>query len=312
MSFSTNVKNEISRIIPEGDCCKKAELSGMIRVGGSITIGSNMQMALEMRTENAATARKFLKLVKAAYGIETEINILRKNRLKKNNIYIVKITEETSVKKVLVDLGISDDGFFLNAGINQEIMENLCCKRSFIRGLFLGSGSVTDPDYGYHLEVVFESEDIAQVLVDLLSDFELTAKITQRKSTYLVYLKESEQISTFLSIIEAHNALFSLENTRIQKGMRNQVNRLVNCETANMNKSIDAAFKQIENIDIINSYMGLDSLPENLKELALLRLDNPEKSLKELGEMLTPPVGKSGVNHRMRKIEAIAKSYRKK
>lgn len=316
MSFSTNVKNEISRIIPEDDRCKKAELSGMIRVGGSITIGSKMQMALEMRTENAATARKFLTMVKTAYGIETEINILRRNRLKKNNIYIVKITDSENAKGLLVDLGISDDGFLVNSGISQgvnpEIFAELPCKRAFIRGLFLGSGSVTDPDLGYHLEVVFGSRDIAQVLVDLLADFDLSAKITQRKNTYLAYLKESEQISTFLSIIEAHNALFSLENTRIQKEMRNQVNRLVNCETANMNKSIDAAFRQIDNIEVIDNMLGLDKLPDNLKELAFLRLENPDKTLKELGEMLNPPVGKSGVNHRMRKIESIAKSYIKK
>ena len=312
MSFSTAVKNEISRIMPEKSCCKKAELSGLIRVGGSITIASNMQMALEMRTENAAVARKFLTLAKSAYGIETEISVLRKNRLKKNNIYRIKINDEDSVKKILVDLGISDDGFFLNSGVSREIMEDVCCKRAFIRGLFLGSGSITDPELGYHLEVIFESEDIAEILVKLLESFELHGKVIMRKNIYIVYIKESEQISTFLSIIEAHNALFSFENTRIQKGMRNQVNRLVNCETANLNKSIDAAFRQIHNIEVIDQHIGLDKLPDNLRDIARLRVENPDISLKELGELLNPPLGKSGINHRMRKLETIAKSFRKK
>jgi len=312
MSFSMAVKNEISRIIPEKECCKKAELSGLIRVGGAITIASNMKMALKIRTENAAVARKFLILSKSIYGIETEISVLRKNRLKKNNSYRIKISNEESVKTMLVDLGISDDGFFINSGVSKEIMNDVCCKRAFIRGIFLGSGSVTDPDFGYHLELIFASEDIAKILVKLLASFELNAKIIMRKNNYIVYIKDSEQIVTFLSVIEAHNALFSYENTRIHKGMRNQVNRLVNCETANLNKSIDAAFRHIKNIQIIEEYLGLDNIPENLRDTALLRVENPDISLTELGEMLNPPLGKSGINHRMRKLDTIAKSLIRK
>lgn len=312
MSFSSAIKTEIARIIPEKDHCKKSELSGLIRVGGAIMIGASMQLHLEMKTENAAVARKFLTLAKGAYGIETEIQVLRKNRLKKNNSYRVKITDEKSVRMILIDLGISDDGFFLHAGVSDEILNNVCCKRAFIRGLFLGSGSVTDPDYGYHLEIIFENEELAKIVVDLLETFELKPKISLRKNYYIVYLKESEQIVTFLSIIEAHNALFSYENTRIQKGMRNQVNRLVNCETANLNKSIDAAFRQIHNIEIIDRYIGIDNLPDNLRDVARLRIENPDISIKELGEMLNPQVGKSGVSHRLRKLETIAKTYRKK
>ena len=312
MSFSSTVKNEIARIIPGDDCCKKAELSGLIRVGGAIMIGSNMQLRLEIRTENAAVARKFLTLSKSAYDIETEISVLRKNRLKKNNTYRIVIADEANVKKILVDLGISDDGFFLNQGVSARIFESVCCRRAFIRGLFLGAGSVTDPDFGYHLEIILEDSSFAETIVELLRTFDLSPKISLRKNHYIVYIKESEQIVDFLNIIEAHNALFAYENTRIQKGMRNQVNRLVNCETANMNKSIDAAFRQLQYIETIDRYMGIENLPEGLQDLARLRIENPDTSLKELGEMLNPPVGKSGVNHRMRKIETIAKSFRRK
>ena len=312
MSFSSSVKNEIARIIPESPSCIKAELSGLIRVGGAIMIGASMQVRLEMKTENAAVARKFLTLAKKAYGIETEIEVLRKNRLKKNNIYRVKITDHQSVKMMLTDLGISDDGFFLNAGVSEDILTKVDCKRAFVRGLFLGSGSVTDPEHGYHLEIIFESEELAQIVVNLLAPFELKAKINLRKGWHVVYIKESEQIVTFLNVIEAHNALFSYENTRIQKGMRNQVNRQVNWETANMNKSIDAAFRQIHNIEMIDRHLGIENLPDMLRDVARLRIENPDISIKELGEMLNPKIGKSGVSHRLKKLETIAKNYRKK
>lgn len=312
MSFSTTVKNEIARTIPESKCCKKAELSGLIRVDGTILIGAKWQLSLEVKTENAAVARKFLKLMKLVYNIETQMSILRKNRLKKNYSYRIKIAEADKIKDILVDLGISDDGFFLNSGVSREINENSCCKRAFLRGVFLGSGSVIDPETGYHMELVLEDEEFAKLLVTLLNSFELTPKINERKGYYIVYLKESEQIVTFLSIIGAYNGVFAYENIRIQKGVRNKVNRLVNCETANLNKSIDASFKQIENIKLIDEKIGIENLPENLQIIANLRLENPDVSLRELGEMLHPPLSKSGINHRIRKIDAISKKIREK
>lgn len=306
MSFSSKTKNALARILPESKCCQIAELAGLVRIGGTILISSHNQIGLELSTENAAVARKVLKLAKIIFSVETEIRVQRKVRLRKNNIYLVRIPPHNEVEVILNTLGITKEGILLDPGISPPIVEQKCCVRSYLRGVFLGAGSVSDPESAYHLEININDLQYAQALVELLAQFELKAKISTRKNGYIIYLKESEQIVTFLNVIGAHAALLDFENTRIQKEMRNQVNRLVNCETANLNKTINASLRQIENIQLINRVIGLDKLPPPLKQVAELRLENPDISLKELGEMAEPKLGKSGINHRMRKLEEIA------
>ena len=184
------------------------------------------------------------------------------------------------------------------------------CIRAFLRGAFLGGGSISDPEKNYHMEFVTNNEDFANSLKDLINSLGFNSKIVSRKNNYVVYLKESEQISDLLSIIGAHNALLSLQNTKIVKEMRNNVNRIVNCETANLSKTVNAAVRQVENIRFIQETIGISSLPENLQEIARIREEYEDMTLKELGEMLNPPIGKSGVNHRLRKIEEIANKLR--
>ena len=199
-----------------------------------------------------------------------------------------------------------------NPGINERLVRKECCKRSYLRGVFLGAGSLSDPENSYHLEIVTNSEEYSEALVQLMNAFGLDPHISSRKNNLVVYLKESEQIVDYLNIIGAHHALLELENIRIQKDMRNQVNRLVNCETANMNKTIDAAFHQTQNIELIAARLGFEKLSPQLRAVAEARLDNPEVSLKELGQLMDPPLGKSGINHRMRKLEEIAEQLREK
>ena len=311
MSFSSKTKNALARIIPEDKCCQIAELAGLVRIGGTILISSHNQIGLELSTENAAVARKFLKLAKIIFAVETEIRVKRKVRLRKNNIYLVRIPPHNEVEVMLDTLGITKEGLLLNPGISPHIVEQKCCLRSYLRGVFLGAGSVSNPESAYHLEISINDLQYAQALVDLLAEFELKAKISSRKNNYIIYLKESEQIVTFLNVIGAHSALLDFENTRIEKDMRNQINRLVNCETANLNKTINASLRQIENIRVIDQVIGLDKLPPTLGQVAQLRLENPSISLKELGEMMEPRLGKSGVNHRMRKLEEIALKIQK-
>ena len=306
MSFSAKTKNDLARILPEKRCCQIAELAGLVRMDGTILISSNNQMGLELTTENAAVARKTLKLAKLIFAVETEIRVHRKLRLKKNNIYLVRIPPHNKVNSILNTLGITGEGILVNPGISPWITKQKCCRRSYLRGVFLGAGSVSDPENAYHLEIITNELQYAQSLLELLGQFELKAKVSTRKNWYIIYLKESEQIVTFLNVIGAHSALLIFENTRIQKEMRNQVNRLVNCETANLNKTINASLRQIENIQLIESSLGLDKLPPPLRQVAEIRLNNPDISLKELGEMVEPPLGKSGINHRMRKLEEIA------
>ncbi|MGL5694944.1 MAG: DNA-binding protein WhiA, partial [Peptostreptococcaceae bacterium] len=181
---------------------------------------------------------------------------------------------------------------------------------AFLRGAFLGGGSISDPEKNYHMEFVTNNEDFANSLKDLINSLGFNSKIVSRKNNYVVYLKESEQISDLLSIIGAHHALLSLQNTKILKEMRNNVNRIVNCETANLSKTVNAAVRQVENIRFIQQTIGINSLPENLQEIAVIREEYEDMTLKELGEMLNPPIGKSGVNHRLRKIEEIANKLR--
>ena len=196
--------------------------------------------------------------------------------------------------------------------IHNVVVQNVCCKRAFIRGAFLSAGSISDPEKFYHFEITCASMRKAKQLQGLMASFDIEARIVLRKRYFVVYVKEGSQIAELLQIMEAPVALMELENIRIVKEMRNSVNRQVNCETANINKTVSAAVKQMEDIRYIQDTIGLESLPENLQEMARVRLERPEATLKELGEALEPPVGKSGVNHRLRKLSLMAEDLREK
>lgn len=312
MSFSIQTKNELARVFPEKTCCQLAELAALVRLDGSIQINPNQKLSLQVYSESAATARKILRLTKSVFEVYTEIRVQRKFRLRKNNVYLVRIPPQSSVREIIKDLGLIDDTMMIQPGISEYLIKKYCCKRSYLRGVFLGSGSVNDPEGTYHLEMITSDEIYAQAIVDLINTFQLNAKVSLRKNWWVIYLKESDQIVEFLNIIGAHTALLNFENVRIVKGMRNQVNRLVNCETANLNKTVNAALRQVENIKLIAETTGLDRLPVRLREIAELRIKHPDISLKELGEMLEPAVGKSGVNHRMRRLDEIAEQIKNK
>jgi DNA-binding protein WhiA len=199
----------------------------------------------------------------------------------------------------------------INHGMPDRVVEKDCCKRAYLRGIFMGGGSVSDPERSYHLELTLHNKKYGEALSEFLMQiYGLESKHIVRKNNYVLYFKDGDQIVDFLNIIGAHSALLNFENVRIVKQMRNNVNRLVNCETANLNKVVDAALRQVKDIELIIERRGIESLPDNLRAVAEMRLENPDLSLKELGEQLDPPVGKSGVNHRLRKIEAIAETIR--
>ncbi|MDQ0430286.1 DNA-binding protein WhiA [Planomicrobium stackebrandtii] len=310
MSFASETKKEMTQIEVD-DCCGKAELSAMIRMNGTLSF-SNRQLSLDIQTENAAIARRIYTLLKRFYkAYPIELLVRKKMRLKKNNIYICRIRE--GAKHVLEDLEILTEGFQFQHQIVKSLIEKNCCKRSYLRGAFLAGGSVNNPETSsYHLEVYSLYKDHADSLVDLMNVFHLNSKTIERKKGFVTYLKEAEKIADFLSITGAHSALLKFEDVRIIRDMRNSVNRLVNCETANLNKTIDAALRQVENIRFIDGAIGIDQLPERLREIARLRVEYQDVTLKELGEMVSGgSVSKSGVNHRLRKIDEIAASLRK-
>ncbi|HZH58498.1 MAG TPA: DNA-binding protein WhiA [Metabacillus sp.] len=308
MSFASETKKELTNLELK-PCCLKAELSALIRMNGSLSF-SNRMLILDIQTENAAIARRIYTLLKKQYEISVELLVRKKMRLKKNNVYIVRLIERA--KDILEDLDILDEGFTFYRSISENLVKKKCCKRSYIRGAFLAGGSVNNPETSsYHLEIFSQYKEHNDSLCELMNTFELNSKTLERKKGFITYLKEAEKITEFLNIIGAHQALLRFEDVRIVRDMRNSVNRLVNCETANLNKTIGAALRQVENIRYIDDKIGLDALPDKLREIARLRVEYQDVTLKELGEMVSSgTISKSGINHRLRKLDEIAEQLR--
>ncbi len=278
MSFSSDVKAELARHCSKKRHCLIAELAAMIMFEGRI----NMQpLELTFGSENPMLLGKYAILMKRAFHID-----------------ISKPLSEEDCKKIIEAI----QGLYL---------DKMCCKRAFLRGAFMATGSMSDPNKSYHFEIVCKTIEQAERLQELMQEFETDAKIVERKNHQVVYLKEGSQIVDMLNVMEAYVSLMNLENVRIIKEVRNSVNRKVNCETANINKTVNAAVKQIADIELIRDTVGLDKLPKPLQEIAAVRLEHPEAPLKELGNYLNPPVGKSGINHRLRKIAAFAEELGK-
>jgi DNA-binding protein WhiA len=313
MSFSSNVKNEICRNNVEDFCCIEAELAAFTRTSGSISLKGFNNVSLEYTTENAAVARRIYSLLKKSYKDSVNVEVRKTNKLKKGNSYRIKFNgdAESLLREMGVLKSLELNPFGFDTGIPFHMLEKECCKKSYIRGAFLGSGSISDPEKNYHLEFVNNNKKHAEDLSILLTNYNLKVRIVNRKNYFVNYIKESEQIVDILNIIGAHNSLLEIENIRIVKEMRNNINRVINCETANLSKTVDAALRQTKNIKEIKNTIGLGNLPTHLRILAELRLENPEASLTELGELLDPPIGKSGVNHRLRKIEKIAENIKR-
>ncbi|MHB1126892.1 MAG: DNA-binding protein WhiA [Bacillota bacterium] len=310
MSFSQTAKNDLARLLPERRCCQLAELNALIRMDGTISIGIEDEVSVAVTSENAAVSRKIFKLFKILFGLHPEITIQRKTRLRKNNMYTVWIPPREAVSEALLELGLAVEQIKEGRVSIFRQVQRQCCRRAYLRGAFLGGGSVTNPEGEYHLEIVVADQQHAEWLARLITRLDLEPKLGRRKHIWVIYLKESDLIIEFLNVIGAHSALLRYESARVYKEMRNRVNRLVNCETANLNKTINASLQQLENIKIIAGSMGLDHLPDSLNEVARLRLEYPDVCLKELGEMMHPRMGKSGVNHRMRRIGEIADKIR--
>lgn len=287
MSFSTEVKEELTKHISSARHCQIAELSAMMHFGGEFGQTGEGGLIIGFQTENNAVLRKGFTLWKKTYNIDT-------------------VTALSGAVKQDILSKFGD----LSAPVNPILIKSTCCKRAFLRGAYLCVGSMSDPKKSYHLEFVCVRLAQAMQLREVLSDFEIDARIIRRKKYYVVYVKEGSGIVELLGIMEAHVSLMNFENLRILKEMRNSINRRVNCEAANITKTVNAASKQVEDIMLIRDTCGWEQLPDNLRQMAEVRLEYPEATLKELGEYLDPPVGKSGVNHRLRKLSEIAEKIR--
>lgn len=314
MSFSGNVKEELSHHLGSARHCRIAETAAIISICGGVMIDSRGRYSLKIHTENLSVARKCFTLLTKTFNIRTDIAI-RTNRMKGSVSYYIVVKEHDAALRILQATKLIDQYGEVEeelSVVRNIVIQETCCKRAFIRGAFLASGSMSDPEKSYHFEIVCATREKAEQIQKIMKCFELDGKIVLRKKSFVVYLKEGSQIADVLNVMEAHVALMEFENVRILKDMRNTVNRKVNCETANINKTVSAAVKQIDDIRYIQETKGLDKLPEGLKDMALTRLTYPEASLKEMGSLLTPPVGKSGVNHRLRKLSEMAEELRTK
>lgn len=287
MSFSGEVKEELAKHISSARHCQIAELAAIMSFCGQYGRDSEGHFTIGFQTENEAVVRKGFTLLKKAYNIENGIAIQEQDML-----------------------GFLQKNGNLNDPVSNLLLKNACCKRAFLRGAFLSVGSMSDPAKGYHLEFDCTDERKARQLQEIISAFDIETKEILRKKYYVVYIKEGSGIVDLLNVCGAPISLMEFENQRILKEMRNSVNRRVNCETANIAKTVNAASKQVEDILLLREHYGFENLPDNLREMAEIRLENPDAPLKELGEYFDPPIGKSGVNHRLRKLCELADKIR--
>lgn len=308
MTFSHDVRNELTRVMPEKECCRKAELAALLASTARWSDNADGSLDLVVQIENAATARKIYKLMKEAYGLQAAVSSEVKRYFGKNHVYEVSAHLNPDERRIYQEIGPSHRAQPRSSGTSL-LLGKSCCKRSYLRGIFLSRGFVNRPEGDYHLEFTFNDGAMAADVQKLLARFDLHAHSFERKNAQVIYIKESEKIADFLRVVGAANALLDFENVRIIKSMRNNVNRQVNCETANLTKTIDASLRQVDLIEGLIAGGGLEALPPTLKELALLRIDYPDSSLQELGEMLKVPLSKSGVAYRMRKLERIAEEW---
>ena len=315
MSFSSKVKEELSKDCNNPRHCCIAETAAIISMCGKVIFDEKDRVRIEIHTENVTVARKYFTLLKKTYNINTDISIRHSSSLNKSRSYILSVNDDETARKILMTcrlmkpFGVIEEDFSISDSL---IIQRECCKRAFIRGAFLASGSVSDPVKNYHFEIVCLSEAKAKQLQMIMETFNINARVIKRRKYFVVYVKDSSQVVDLLNIMGAYNALMDMENVRIVKDMRNNVNRKVNCETANINKTVSAAVKQIEDIRFIQMSSAFDELPESLQEMAELRVRYPEATLAELGQLLDTPVGKSGVNHRLKKISLFADELRER
>lgn len=286
MSFSSEVKEELETVVPGARHCRLAELGALVAYGGIVkkTL-SGRQIAI--KSENEIIERKYFTLVKKTFMIDECAELV---------LQALKVPDEEQEAS--------------DRTVSRLLLKQSCCKRAYLRGAFLCVGSMSDPKKGYHLEFVCEHEEQAKQIRSVIADFELEARIIRRKNHYVVYMKEGAAIVDLLNVMGARLSLMYLENLRVEKEVRNSVNRKVNCEAANITKTVHAASRQIEDILYLQQHYGMENLPESLRKMAEIRLEYPESPLQELGRYLNPPVGKSGVNHRLRKLSELADKIR--
>ncbi|HAJ74599.1 MAG TPA: DNA-binding protein WhiA [Lachnospiraceae bacterium] len=313
MSFSSEIKIEIAKVSDGARHCRLAELAAFLIFGSCrITECGDGSYQIRFQTEHLYMAEKYVLLLKQLFGLIPQIEEERQPG-RNSSSYVVNIDDREGAVRILEGVKLIEADGSVARGVSLEhsvLLRQECCRRAFLRGAFLVCGSISDPNRSYHLEMVCNDSFSAAQLCALVRTMEISAKSIIRKKYHVVYIKESDEISRMLGLMGSRVGLMNFENIRILREVRGNVNRKVNCETANINKTVTAAVRQVEDIEYIRDTIGLESLSKVLDEMARVRLQYREASLTELGSLLDPPVGKSGVNHRLRKLSKIAEVLR--
>lgn len=311
MSFASDARGEVARDLCTQRCCACSELAAALLASGGISFRGINRFSLSLTAADAAVVRRYFGVLKQFWGVTAQIRTLFSETLNGQTRYQLLIPEEDSLR-LLEELGLLDSEalFGVRTMPVGRLVHYSCCKKSFVRGAFLMCGAVSNPEKEYHLEIALPNEEFAGFVIDMIKYFEIPAKMTCRKSKYVVYLKRAEEICDMLTLLGASRSVLQLENVRIKKGVSNQVNRQMNCDNSNIDRTMDAAAAQIEDIRFLDEQVGLDKLPKPLREIAEVRVNNPATSLSGLGELLSPPIGKSGVNARLRRLSELARKLR--
>ena len=305
MSFSSAVKEELLRALPEKGCCMLSEISAYTQSIASLRLAGGGRVKVVYETENSALAKRIFLLLKKRLEITASLSFTRYARLGGRRGCILTVNEQDS-RHLLVSLRMlrEEESGSVFKGVPRAAMTRRCCRAAFVRAAFLGAGSVQDPDHGYHLEFV-TSQSKAEILTGILEKSNLSWGMTDRRGSKLVYIRKGDDVVSCLALMGAHQALMEMENVRILRASRNQANRATNCDQANLNKQLSAGARQAAAITAYSLRHSLGGLPKDLQEIGRLRMLNPDVSLEELGKMLSEPVGKSGANHKMRKLMQI-------
>ena len=308
MSFTADVKEELCRVQPVCSHCDKALLSALVRIEGTLLLAGAGRCSIEIATDSPSVARLVVRLAHSLYNLDTTYTI-RRSVLHKTPNYLIQVPNQNGLVPALADMGIMDS-HGLVAGIDSRLVEKRCCQAAYLRGVFLGSGFVANPRGDFHFEMTVESKEFADDVVEILASRGVAARSMQRRSNYIVYMKSGNAISEFLALAGAHQGALAMENERVVKSVRNDVNRQVNAEMANQQKTTDAAIEQLLDIRTVVGAYGMANLPPALQDFVRLRVANPEATLRELGELAQPPLSKSAVYHRVRRLEQLASQVR--
>ena len=311
MTFSKDTKDELAHIAPDKNCCVLAEIAGFIRVCGTIKLMGGGKFKVVLTTEHNAVARHYKTLIKAYFDVDSTVEIGRSQAINKGKVYLMSLGPEELSEQILRETGIlmlRGGMNYISDGIYEGLIKTKCCRKAYLRGLFLGTGTMSNPEKGYQFEIVCDSEILAGDVKRLINGFiDIHAKVVVRKGQYVVYIKAASQILDLLAIMGAHTQYFAFEDIRMKKELVNRANRIQNCDQANIDKTVMASEKQISDIRVVTARGGMDVLPKKLREIALLRLENPDASMTEIGAMLDPPLKKAGVNNRFARIAELAK-----